>query len=247
MEARHLGAQIACRDVGSDMGNVLKILPPGLAGRSMSDCRGNIARRKGCAVDAEGTVTYWLDRLKAGDETAEQKLWQAYGERLANLALKHLRSDQRRAVNEEDVALSAFNTFFVGVRRGRFLRLEDRNDLWQVLVMLTRSKAANQRKHDLRQKRGGGRVRGESAFEGDSGDLGIGQIIDAEPTPAEAAQFVEEFMGRLAMLPEDLREVALLKLEGYTVQEIAVRYQCVSRTIERRLQLIRSTWSEEGE
>ena len=231
------------------MGNVLRILLPGVAGRSMSDCRGNIARRKGCAVDAEGTVTYWLDRLKAGDETAEQKLWQAYGERLANLALKHLRSDQRRAVNEEDVALSAFNSFFVGVRRGRFLRLEDRNDLWQVLVMLTRRKAVNQRKHDLRQKRGGGRVRGESAFDGDStdGDIGIGRIIDAEPTPAEAAQFVEEFMGRLAMLPKDLREVALLKLEGHTVKELATHFGCVPRTIERKLQLIRSTWSEETE
>lgn len=52
-------------------------------------------------------------------------------------------------------------------------------------------------------------------------------------------------MGRLAMLPEDLREVALLKLEGHTVKELATRFECVPRTIERKLQLIRSFWSEQ--
>jgi hypothetical protein len=34
-------------------------------------------------------------------------------------------------------------------------------------------------------------------------------------------------------------------MEGYTVEEIAVRQGCVARTVKRKLQLIRSIWERE--
>jgi DNA-directed RNA polymerase specialized sigma24 family protein len=44
---------------------------------------------------------------------------------------------------------------------------------------------------------------------------------------------------------DSLREIALLKLEGHSNQEIANRIECGLRTVERKLQGIRAIWSEE--
>ena len=57
--------------------------------------------------------------------------------------------------DEEDAALDAFNSFLAGVVRGRFPQLNDRDDLWRLLVVLTVRKAIGQRRDLTRQKRGG--------------------------------------------------------------------------------------------
>ena len=74
---------------------------------------------------------------------------------------------------------------------------------------------------------------------------GIEQVVGAEPTPELAAQVVEEVQRLLGMLrTEEVRTIALLKLEGYTNAEIAERLGCAVATVERRLNLSRSTWRE---
>ena len=80
------------------------------------------------------SVTRWLDRLRAGDPDAADVLFRAYFERLVRLARAHLSPPVRRAADEEDVALSALDSFFRGVARGRFPHLQDRNDLWRLLL-----------------------------------------------------------------------------------------------------------------
>src|SRR6516164_710913 len=104
----------------------------------------------------EASVTQWLDRLKAGDPHAAQKLWERYFRRLVGLARKKLGAAPRRAADEEDVALSAFASFCRGAAHGCFSQLHDRADLWQLLVMLTARKAFDLTQHERRQKRGGG-------------------------------------------------------------------------------------------
>src|SRR5205823_406810 len=112
-------------------------------------------------MSSTGSITHWISRLKAGDEAAAQKLWECYFERLVRLARKKLRGFPRRAADEEDVALSAFDDFCRCAERGRFPRLSDRDDLWQVLVVLTERKAIKLVHHERRQKRGGGAAQGE--------------------------------------------------------------------------------------
>src|SRR5262245_56875046 len=90
---------------------------------------------------SEASVTIWLDKLRVGDSLAAQKLWQGYFHRLVGLARAKLRSLPRRSADEEDVALSAFDSFCRGVEVGRFPKLDDRDDLWQVLFMITERKA----------------------------------------------------------------------------------------------------------
>src|SRR5947209_8062117 len=167
-------------------------------------------------MSSGGSVTHWIKLLKGGDAAAVQRLWEAYFPRLVGLARKRLREAPRRAADEEDVALSAFDSFFDGVARQRFPQLTDRDDLWHVLVTLTARKAVQLIRHEQRQKRGGGAVRGESVFhEGpqtDEEESGLGQIIGSEPTPEFAAQVAEEYQQLLARLGDaELRKVAVWK------------------------------------
>jgi DNA-directed RNA polymerase specialized sigma24 family protein len=201
-------------------------------------------------MSSPGSVTIWIDLLKAGDRDAAQPLWEGYFRKLVSLARKKLRATSRRAADEEDVALSAFDSFCRAAECGRFPQLEDRHDLWQILVMLTARKAADLRKHEQRQKRGGGAVLDEAALAGPSSSptegAGLDQFMGAEPTPAFAAEVADECRRLLDQLGDDkLRKVALLKMEGFTDQEVAVQLKCGLRTVERKLERIRHRWEKE--
>lgn len=191
-------------------------------------------------------VSDWVRRLGAGDREAAGPLWQEYSRRLIGLARKKLRDQPRRVADEEDVALSAFDSLCRGVEQGRFPQLEDRHDLWSLLAVITVRKALDQIVRRGRIGRGGGKVRGESAFaqpgDGSGAGRGIEQIAGDEPTPAFAAAAAEQGEELLRALPEGLRCVAVWKVEGYTNQEIAARLGRSLATVERKLSLIRDAW-----
>jgi hypothetical protein len=171
-----------------------------------------------------------------------------YFRRLAGLARARLQGAPRRAADEEDVALSAFASFCRAAEAGRFPRLGDRDDLWQLLVLLTARKALRLVKQERRQKRGGGRVVAEADLvtEGTDEQAGLEQVLGAEPTPAFAAQLAEECRRLLETLgDEGLRELAVARMEGHTTEALATRFEVAPRTIERRSQKIRALWSRE--
>src|SRR5262245_59106753 len=113
-------------------------------------------------MSSEGSVTRWLKDLKAGEAAAAQPLWERYHRQLVSLARRKLQSARRRAADEEDVVQSAFHRFFEGVAKGRFPRLEDRDNLWRLLVVITARKALDQLAHEHSKRQGGGMVGGES-------------------------------------------------------------------------------------
>jgi len=206
------------------------------------------------AFDEEGSITRWLGGLKAGDPQAVQPLWERYYARLVRLARARLRLKRRAgaAEDEEDAALSAFHSFCAGAAHGRFPRLVDRDDLWKLLVVITARKAGAQLQRQGRQKRGGGRVVDAAGFRdrdpaASAGNDLLDQVMGAEPTPEFAAMVAEEYRRLLDRLGDDeLRRVALDRMEGYTSDEIAARLGCARRTVARRLDLIRKTWEAEG-
>jgi DNA-directed RNA polymerase specialized sigma24 family protein len=196
---------------------------------------------------SEGSVSRWIGPLQAGEEAAAQQLWERYFLRLVALARKKLQGKRLAAADEEDIALSAFDSFCRGAEAGRFPHLHDRQDLWRLLVLLTARKTAHLLRDQGRQKRGGpGMAQAEMAAP-DAGDVDLDQILSREPTPEFAVQLVEECQRLLDRLGEgSLRAVALLKMEGYTHEEIAAKLGCVPRTVDRKLQAIRRLWEQEG-
>ncbi len=199
---------------------------------------------------AHDEITPWLSGIAKGDERAAQQIWERYYEQLVRLADRKLGSGARRVSDEEDVALSAMHSFFRGATAGRFPQLDDRHDLWKLLVTITARKAIAHQRRRCRQKRGGGTVRGESVFRraDDSDAPGINDVLGQSPTPQFAAQINEECARLLECLDdESLRDIALRKLEGYSNGEIAEQMNCATRTIERKLARIRNKWSSETE
>jgi DNA-directed RNA polymerase specialized sigma24 family protein len=198
---------------------------------------------------ASDPVTLCIAQLKQNNPVAAQKLWDGYFHRLVGLARAKLRGTPRRAADEEDVALSAFDSFCRGTGHGQFPQLGNRDDLWQLLALITARKAVDLIQHDRRKKRGSGRVEGESALLGPNGTgSGFDRIVGSEPAPEFAVQMAEECRRLLDRLgDDDLRATALWRMEDRTVEEIAALLGCVPRTVERKLRLIRDIWSSESE
>jgi DNA-directed RNA polymerase specialized sigma24 family protein len=191
------------------------------------------------------SISQWIVGAQQGDPQAVGALWRCYFQRLVRVARGKLAGVPRRAADEEDLALSAFASFCLAAKEGRIPDLTDRDGLWRLLLKLTARKAVDRRRHEGCVKRGGGRVRGESALEqgGDSGaDEGLARIVGDSPTPEFAAMVAEECARLLGCLDDDLRPVALAKMEDNTNREIAVKLDCSLSTVERSLRLIRKIW-----
>jgi DNA-directed RNA polymerase specialized sigma24 family protein len=201
-------------------------------------------------MSPEGSVSRLFEGLKAGDDAAVRSLWERYCGRLVGLARQKLRNTGRRVADEEDIALSAFHSLCLGARGGRFPALADRDGLWGLLVFITAQKAADWAAYARRQKRGGGKVRGHSALDGGpagSHEDGFDRVLSQSPGPAMLNVWAEEY-GRLLdrLGNETLRQVAELKVQGYTVEEIAERLGLARRTVHRKIHLIRKTWLAEA-
>jgi len=200
-------------------------------------------------TESHGSMTHWLGALKAGDLAAAQPLWERYFQRLVRLARQKLRAGHRSGADAdaEDAALSVFDSFCDGAARGRFPQLVDRDDLWRLLVTITTCKVIDHARRHGRQKRGGGRrILDEAALDGPGpgGErAGLDAIVGSEPTPSFAALVAEQYSRLLESLgDESLRRIALLKMEGHTLDEIAAQLGCARRTVVNKLQLIRMRW-----
>jgi RNA polymerase sigma factor (sigma-70 family) len=198
-------------------------------------------------MSAASSVSLWIDQLKTGDAEAVTKLWQRYFKRLVGLARKKLRDAPRRAADEEDVALSAFDSFCRRAAQGQFPRLADRDDLWHLLIKITSRKAFHLMRREGAQKRGGRGRAGAAPGDNAIAEAVLEEALDRGPTPEYAAQTAEEFRRLLSSMGDgQLRAIALLSMEGYTYEEIAARLGCSVKTVQRRWTLIRKTWEREA-
>lgn len=198
-------------------------------------------------MNAESTVTQWIEQLKAGRSSAVQKIWEGYFGKMVGLARNRLAGGPRAAADEEDVALSAFDSFCRGAQAGKFPQLVDRDALWPLLVAITSHKLLDLKRREGRQKRGGHLRRLENLDASDAVNV-LDELVSRDPTPQFACQMAEEFRRLLEALgDETLRTIAVARMEGESIEEIAVRLNCVPRTVLRKLDRIRTIWSNAAE
>ncbi len=189
-------------------------------------------------------VSHWIDLVKAGDSAAATCIWQHYFDRLVRSVRARLYGQNRAISDEEDIVLSVFDSFYHAAENGRFPDLSDRDDLWQLLLRMAARKVIDKRRRDRRQRRGGN-VRLHSLDQAGEDETVI-QAIGDEPSPDMVLMMqesVEQLFSHLGV--GQLRDLAGAKLEGYTNAELAQRFGCSERTIERRLNLIREKCQQE--
>ncbi|HBE69134.1 MAG TPA: RNA polymerase subunit sigma-70 [Planctomycetaceae bacterium] len=192
----------------------------------------------------ESHVSHWIQLVKEGDSVAASELWRHYFDRLVRAVRVRLGGQNRAPSDEEDIVLSVFNSFYDAAQQGRFPDLADRDSLWQVLLRMSVRKVIDKRRHDQRIRRGGEHVL--HSIEVDEENRAFHEIVGNEPSP-EMILMMQEAVEQLFSHLGDgqLRDLAGAKLEGYTNAELASKFECSERTIERRLHLIREKCQQE--
>ncbi len=184
-------------------------------------------------LPSRGSVTHWMDQLRLGHQAAADELWKRYFVQLVTLARSRFHG-LGRISDEEDIALSALKSAFLGLQNQRFPDLSDRTGLWPLLVTITARKAVNEAARERTKKRDYGR---EDRFVDEQ------TLVGVSPSP-EFALLVAEQIDSLviALGDETLRTIVALKLEGDTNEEIAAKLDVSTRTIVRKLHRIRQEW-----
>jgi RNA polymerase sigma factor (sigma-70 family) len=194
------------------------------------------------------SISEWLEGLKAGEAEAALKLWNRYSAELLRVAKERLGTSPRGMGDEEDVALSVFGSVFRGVAEGRFGNISNRDELWWLLLTITNRKSVDHIRRETAQKRlhRAEQAGGRHAATAVSARLSLNDLVCSSPTPDFLAALQEQYLRLLNVLRNDqVREIAVLRIEGYNVAEIAQRLAVSQRAVERKLQLIRAQWRRE--
>lgn len=191
-----------------------------------------------------GSVTDWLHSLEHDDSEAVQRLWDRYFSKLVELA-RHRAG--RSSSDGESIASSVFASLWRGAKAGRFRTVQNRDELWWLLLKLTRMKISDAVRERTAQKRGGNVT--HVGLTTDAGEGGTFEyVLSQEPTPDDLVALDEEFARLLSELRDDqLRRIAIFRMEGYSREEIADEMGISTATVTRKLRLIRCTWAAEFE
>src|SRR5688500_11705129 len=94
-------------------------------------------------LDASQASVDLLRHVQRGDDWAEKEVFARYVERLTRLARSRLAAGLAARVDPEDIVQSAYRSFFVAARQGRFT-VQASDDLWRLLVEVTLHKLYRQ-------------------------------------------------------------------------------------------------------
>ncbi|MGD9635801.1 MAG: ECF-type sigma factor [Pirellulales bacterium] len=185
-----------------------------------------------------GSITQLIPELRERGQLAIEQLWRRYVARIEGVARPIVAGLEPGAGDEQDIAQSAFFAFCEAAANGQAPQLENRNELWSLLATIARRKATDRVRHALRERRGGGLRREACATL---------EISDEGPSVSQVAALEEVLQGLFEKLRNHddsrLESIALMRLEGATVEEIALRHDCTPRTIQRKLHILERLWT----
>ena len=194
-------------------------------------------------------VMQWFRDLEVGDSVAAGQFWQALSSRVERFAAKKLSPADRKVANEEDITLSVFKSVMLRAERGEFQRVQSYDELWSLLLTITRRKVLNHLRNARRLKRGGGHVVGEVDLlpaNEESSAGGLAAVAGMEPDPqleVLAAESIDELIKSRG--DAELEKVVELKFAGHSNEQIAAELNRSLATVERKLKMIRTIWSKD--
>jgi DNA-directed RNA polymerase specialized sigma24 family protein len=196
-----------------------------------------------------GSVTRDAAALHSPDslvrEQAARRIWERFEPELVGLVRRRLNPKIRLRADEEDIVQSMFRSVCAVGRQGNRPPPADRDALWRCLVWMTMCKVANTvhlhqaLRPDVRREEP---RRGPPLLLAERFATWMAELEDRDAlVPADAAVVREEFDRLLGLLPEELQQIFVWKLEGHTNAEIGRRIDRTERTVELKLRIIRKT------
>lgn len=183
-----------------------------------------------------GSVSQLIAQAKDGDEFALAELHERYWPALVNIARGRLKGAPIRDRDAEDVAQTAFIALYQNLKANRLPDVGNRLQLLALLSHIVACRAINEIKRVMTQKQGGGQV-----VTGSPIDL---LVRSDEHSPIQKAILNDCYHYYVNGLSNNLRPIAELHLAGFTNREIAQKLNCVERTVERKIALLRVRWQE---
>lgn len=191
--------------------------------------------------EADGSITKMFRQFREGDRSAAQQLWERFFPRLLRLAAKTLNGRPQRVADADDALQNSFFRFFRQSERGDFGENFKRDDLWNVLAVITIREALKQTRRESAQKRGGYKVNTEADLLSNRHPASSLDDLVGASVANEAILGCQEL---LMMLEPKLRANVLLKLMGYYVSDIASILECSERSVKRNLSRVRQIWND---
>ncbi len=175
-------------------------------------------------------------RWRQGDQQAAETLFQRYAEKLTGLTRSLLASRFSPRLDAEDVVQSAYRSFFVAARAGRY-ELQNGGDVWRLLVGITLHKLHHRVQYNQREKRA---VERELSLQDPANLNSLGELIlTHEPSPLEALALADEVAATMRELLPLQRRMLDLRLQGYNLNEIATSTRRSIRTVTRTLEYVK--------
>ena len=193
-------------------------------------------------MSSEIVVSNWLSELRGGEPEAMEKLWEKFFTRLVEVAGRQIRSISRPTSDGEDVASSVFKSLWRGAKAGRFREVKSMDEVWWILAAMAQRKCIDHARRQKSFKRGGNLTR--VAIDGSSSGW-LESLASREPDQLLVA-LEDEFEHLMKLLDDDrLRTIVNLRIEGFTVPEIASALDLSVPTVERKLRYVREVWKNE--
>ena len=183
-------------------------------------------------------------RLDDADPALLAEIWRRFFPRMTALARTTMSRFARAEADDVDVAQSAFISFWRAWKGGADFEFDDRDDLWKLLSLMTARKAMKAARRRLTKKRGGGAVAESDladAYAASGRAASLDEIV-GRLSPPEFDLIGEVLLSRLA---DDERNVVVLRMQNYSIEEIAERMTCSARTVQRMLEGVRRRWEAE--
>lgn len=163
-------------------------------------------------------------QIRDGDQLAATTLYERYARRLMGLVQSQMAGHLKGQVEVDDIVQSVFKSIFRGLNGGIYNAPEG-STLWQLLAVIAIHKVRRNASKRVAAKRDSRR------------NVPLDGVSDAEVAAASSPEEVESAIREaIEVLGEPEQAVVLLRLEGYTVEEISQRTQRSRRTVERSLQ-----------
>jgi RNA polymerase sigma-70 factor (ECF subfamily) len=182
-----------------------------------------------------------VELYKKGDENAARIIVERYIDRLVTLARRRLSQRLSSRVDPEDIVQSAFRSFFVRAREGRFVFAEQ-DDLCKLLVRITLHKTLRQVAFHKAAKRDPG----QETEQGEHHQERLLALLDGEPTPEAEVAFLDQLEHFFRQLRSEERQILEMRMQGYTNEEIGQKLGLYDRKIRRVIEHVRAIAEKEG-
>ena len=188
-----------------------------------------------------GSISHWLKGLKAGDSSAVDAIWNRYYQRVVEFAIRKMKINPDMAIDGEDIAQVAMHRLCLKLSTGRYPDIDDREQLWGLVVVYTLNRIRNHLRSCNTLKRSG---KAQDVFRFERSQ----SLVDlrSPEAPTIMAEMVQGWLDRLDR--EDpsgqLKQIAVWSMDNLSGGEIARILKKRKSFVLQKIRLVRLLWQD---